>query len=166
MHAEELAVHYGCERKSVERLHAQVVESNVILVQACTIGLCELCRRRERQTRQVRTLFVEREVGSEMATFMIATNHPERFWEVDLKSVHVEEHLHREGALTFVVVALQKNLFKSGEKLTPVNIIAKEEILSRLRVPSHLKEFHQIVKLAVYIATNCRNEGCPWKIAR
>ncbi len=35
VHAEELAVHDGSQRQGIEGVHAQVVQSNVVLVQAC-----------------------------------------------------------------------------------------------------------------------------------
>lgn len=35
VHAEELAVHDGGQRQGIEGVHAQVVQSSVVLVQAC-----------------------------------------------------------------------------------------------------------------------------------
>lgn len=107
MHAEELIVHNGRQRQRIERLDAKVIQCRVVLVDACkrhrSAREKNTCVRRERalcgrRTKVSRTLLLKGEVGREVAALVVATDHPEGLREVHLESVHVEEHLHREGA--------------------------------------------------------------------
>ena len=51
------------------------------------------------EEREGRTLFLEGEVGGEVATLVVAAKHPEGVRVVDLESEHVKKDLNREGAL-------------------------------------------------------------------
>jgi hypothetical protein len=82
----------------------------------------------------VLALELESKVVGQMAALVVATQQPERLGVMDLERPQIEHALDAE--------------------VTAVDVVAEEEVPGLGRVSANLKQLHQVVVLAVYIAAD------------
>ena len=103
------------------------------------------------QDRNISTFDFEGEIVGQMTAFMIASKEPKGLRIPNFECPKVKNTLQRGRLET--VEKTREDPYLYGE-ITTINIVAKKKIHGVCRIAADLEQFHQVVILAMDIATH------------